>query len=270
MEDDAGGADPVADPQRVGERVQRLLAQLLVLAGAVDQVDGVDDHRFDLGGVHRLAEGGEVLLAVVGRPPHARALVEDLDRFAAALLAALDRFGEPAGGGNVRADQHDQRKPPVSDLPPRRPVRCTSAERGRHSITGSPPATAAASWCCGSRTPTASARPRRTSSRSSTRCAGWSSTGTRGRSPRPAGRPPRGGAGSGCSSPAPPTATRPPAKDVEAWKAEHGAGRGYRGTPTEEPGAAIRLRVPDDGGDRGRGPDPRPGRLPQPPATTTS
>src|SRR5882757_6208589 len=37
------------------------------------------------------------------------------------------------------------------------------------------------------------------------------------------------------------------AKDVEAWKAEHGAGRGYRGTPTEEPGAAIRLRVPDGG-----------------------
>src|ERR1700743_1250583 len=37
------------------------------------------------------------------------------------------------------------------------------------------------------------------------------------------------------------------AKDVEAWKSEHGAGRGSRGTPTEEPGAAIRLRVPDDG-----------------------
>jgi glutamyl-tRNA synthetase len=36
-------------------------------------------------------------------------------------------------------------------------------------------------------------------------------------------------------------------KDVEAWKAEHGAGRGYRGTPTEDPGAAIRLRVPDEG-----------------------
>ena len=37
------------------------------------------------------------------------------------------------------------------------------------------------------------------------------------------------------------------AKDVEAWKSEHGTGRGYRGTPTEEPGAAIRLRVPDEG-----------------------
>src|SRR4051794_20874124 len=37
------------------------------------------------------------------------------------------------------------------------------------------------------------------------------------------------------------------AKDVEAWKAEHGADRGYRGKPTEEPGAAVRLRVPDEG-----------------------
>jgi glutamyl-tRNA synthetase len=37
------------------------------------------------------------------------------------------------------------------------------------------------------------------------------------------------------------------AKDVEAWKAEHGADAGYRGSPSEEPGAAIRLRVPNDG-----------------------
>jgi glutamyl-tRNA synthetase len=37
------------------------------------------------------------------------------------------------------------------------------------------------------------------------------------------------------------------AKEVEAWKAEHGAGSGYRGTPTDDPSAAIRLRVPDGG-----------------------
>jgi glutamyl-tRNA synthetase len=37
------------------------------------------------------------------------------------------------------------------------------------------------------------------------------------------------------------------AKEVEAWKAEHGADRGYRGEPADEPGAAVRLRVPDDG-----------------------
>ncbi len=37
------------------------------------------------------------------------------------------------------------------------------------------------------------------------------------------------------------------AKDVEAWKAEHGASRGYRGTPSRDEGAAVRLRVPDEG-----------------------
>jgi glutamyl-tRNA synthetase len=37
------------------------------------------------------------------------------------------------------------------------------------------------------------------------------------------------------------------AKDVEAWKAEHGADRGYRGEPADQPGAAVRLRVPDEG-----------------------
>jgi glutamyl-tRNA synthetase len=37
------------------------------------------------------------------------------------------------------------------------------------------------------------------------------------------------------------------AKEVEAWKAEHGADRGYRGEPSEDPGAAVRLRVPDEG-----------------------
>ncbi len=37
------------------------------------------------------------------------------------------------------------------------------------------------------------------------------------------------------------------AKDVEAWKAEHGADRGYRGEPSDDPAAAVRLRVPDEG-----------------------
>jgi glutamyl-tRNA synthetase len=37
------------------------------------------------------------------------------------------------------------------------------------------------------------------------------------------------------------------AEDVKAYKAEHGADRGYRGTPSDDPGAAVRLHVPDDG-----------------------
>jgi glutamyl-tRNA synthetase len=36
------------------------------------------------------------------------------------------------------------------------------------------------------------------------------------------------------------------AEAVRAWKQEHG-GRGYRGEARDEPGAAIRLRVPDEG-----------------------
>jgi glutamyl-tRNA synthetase len=35
-------------------------------------------------------------------------------------------------------------------------------------------------------------------------------------------------------------------EDVKAWKAEHG-NRGYRGTATDDPGAAVRLRVPEGG-----------------------
>src|SRR6478735_5286587 len=37
------------------------------------------------------------------------------------------------------------------------------------------------------------------------------------------------------------------AKEVEAWKAAHGADRGYRGEPVDDPVAAVRLRVPDEG-----------------------
>jgi glutamyl-tRNA synthetase len=36
------------------------------------------------------------------------------------------------------------------------------------------------------------------------------------------------------------------AEDVRAWKRSH-AGAGYRGEPRDEPGAAVRLRVPDQG-----------------------
>jgi glutamyl-tRNA synthetase len=37
------------------------------------------------------------------------------------------------------------------------------------------------------------------------------------------------------------------AEDVKRWKAEHGKERGYRGEPTEDASAAVRLRVPDEG-----------------------
>ena len=41
------------------------------------------------------------------------------------------------------------------------------------------------------------------------------------------------------------------AKEVEAWKAEHGAGRGYRGTPTDDPGGGDPPAGPRRRRDRG-------------------
>ena len=100
----ARGADRLAHAQRVRQRGERFGADVGVLAGAVEQVDGVDQHRVDRAVGHRLAERREVLLAVGGRAPHARRLVEDLDRAAAALHAALDRLRQAARGRDVRSD----------------------------------------------------------------------------------------------------------------------------------------------------------------------
>ena len=138
-------------------------------------------------------------------------------------------------------------QPRESASRPRRRAPSTSAARARHSTTGLPPAARAARWCCGSRTPTASARPRRTSSRSSTRCEwleldwdeGPLSQSERARAPPRARSPSWSRRARAYPDPA-------TAEDVKAWKAEHGNG-GYRGEPRDEPGAAIRLRVPDEG-----------------------
>ena len=103
---------------------------------------------------------------------------------------------------------------------------------------------AAASWCCGSRTPTASAPRRRTSRRSSRRSSGSGSTGTASRSSSRSA-PPRHGevveqllaGGHAYRSTAGPD-------EVRAYKEAHG-NRGFRGE--DEGTGAVRLRVPDEG-----------------------
>ena len=92
----------------------------------------------------------------------------------------------------------------------RRPARCTSAARGRRCTTGcSRAATARRRSCCGSRTPTASARRPRTSSRSSRRCAGSGSTGTASPSSSPSAPTATPRSSSSCSTAATPTAPPP-------------------------------------------------------------
>ena len=104
---DAVGADLVAHAQRVDQRGGGLLAHLPVLGGRVDQVDGVDRDRLDRPVLHQLEELGDVVVLPARRPPLARRLVEDLDRVAAALDAALVRLHQAACRGNVGADEHE-------------------------------------------------------------------------------------------------------------------------------------------------------------------
>ncbi len=109
---------------------------------------------------------------------------------------------------------------------------------------------------CASRTPTASARPPRTSSRSSTRCAGSSSTTTRARSPRSRARDRHREVLAQLLDDGPrlpldrdrPTTSRP-------TRTQHGADRGFRGEAEERGrGAPARAR---------RGRDRRPRRHPR-------
>ena len=130
------------------------------------------------------------------------------------------------------------------DSLPRRRAPCTSGVRGRHCTTGSWPAAAAASSCSGSRTPTASARPRRTSSRSSTPCAGSSSTGTRSRSSSPSAASATPRSCSSCSTTGLAYRSTAGQDEIKAWHAQHG-NRGFRGEDEGE--GAVRLRVPDEG-----------------------
>ena len=98
VHDHGVGANRVADAQRVRQRRQRLAADLRVIGGAVDEVDGVDHHGADVACRLGFAETLEVLRPVVGRPPGARRLVEDLDRPRAQFAAALDSSVEPTRG----------------------------------------------------------------------------------------------------------------------------------------------------------------------------
>src|SRR5919204_4744380 len=116
------GAERVAGLQRCDQRRARLVAELLLVAGRVEQVDRVDEQRVDPAALHSLAEGRHLLVGVDRRLPGARVLVEDLDRVAALLDAAFDGLGGTAGRGDVGADQHV--------LPSIAPRRCAGARGG--------------------------------------------------------------------------------------------------------------------------------------------
>ena len=90
-----------------------------------------------------------------------------------------------------------------------------------------------------------SGRPPRTSRTFSRRCAGWSSTGTKGPISQADAQERHRQVVERLLEEDKAYRTTATGDDVKAWKAEHGAGRGYRGTPQAD--GAVRLRVPDEG-----------------------
>jgi hypothetical protein len=106
VEDDAVGVDRAGDLDRVLERRDRLLVEVVLRAREVDEVERVADDGVDPRLGAALLEALEALRLVVRRPPRARTLRKDLDGVAAEALGAVDRRVDPAGRGDVRAEEH--------------------------------------------------------------------------------------------------------------------------------------------------------------------
>src|SRR2546421_6885746 len=104
VQDHPTGADALAHAQGLDQRSQRLLADLAIVGSAIEQVDRMDQDYLDGARLHRVAEGLKVVLVVRRGPPHPWRLVENLDRVASPLDAALDRFWQAACLRDMGAD----------------------------------------------------------------------------------------------------------------------------------------------------------------------
>ena len=108
VEHDAVRVDRARDLHRVPQRGARLLVDLLVRRGEVDEVERVREHAAGRDAELRAAllERLEVRRIVVRRPPHPRALREELHRVGAHRLGAVERRVDAARGGDVGAEEH--------------------------------------------------------------------------------------------------------------------------------------------------------------------
>ena len=254
VQDDPVRADPVAHPQGVLERGERLAADLPLLGGAVDQVDRMDRRPpRSRESSHRLAEGREVVVRVGGRPPHPRALVEDLDRVAVELDPALERLVSPPAVETcapISIGAQFLREPPS---PPR--LRFAPSPTGALHIGGA--RTALYNWLAGAAVGRRAGaadrghRPRALDPREH-RADPRRAALARARLGRGAGEPvraaraPRASASRSCSTAGTPTTTRRPRRTCAPGR-RRTAGPATAASPREEPGAAVRLRVPDEG-----------------------
>src|SRR5881409_3544838 len=88
MEDHAVDAELIGRLEVAGERALRALAQRRVVAGEVDQVDGVEVKGRPAVLRRRLLEGRDPVVVQLGRPPKARRSRVDLYGFRSHRLRA--------------------------------------------------------------------------------------------------------------------------------------------------------------------------------------
>src|SRR5262245_3026806 len=180
VEDDAVGLNRTAGVDGAAQRRDRFLVDHVVGAREVAEVDGVDERGLDPGLCGALGVAREHLRVVVRVPPGPRALGEELEGVGADRLRPLRRSLDAAP--DVAAEEHTptiRAWPTSASVWLRAPPACSTSEVfARSCSTGSSPANATASSCCGSRTPTRAARSPRRRSRSSETSLGSASTGT--------------------------------------------------------------------------------------------
>ena len=245
------GAEQRARAQRADQRGQRLLADLGVLGRAVEEVDGVDQERVHVGVPRPLRETPRSPPRSTRAASTARGfwLKIWMERAPRSVPRSTAFAGPPLGEtwapiSILRGGSSMLLRCSGSASPPRPPARSTSAARAPRSTTGCSRAGRAGSSCCGSRTRTASAPPRRTSARSSRRSSGWGSTTTASPSSSPGAPTATARSCGSCSTPGSRTAPPPGPDEVRAFKEANG-NRGFRGADEGE--GAVRLRVPDEG-----------------------
>src|SRR5215203_431457 len=106
VEHDAVGIDRAPHVHRVRQRRHRLLVEVVLRRGQVDQIERVAQHAAERRRRALLLEALEVRGRMVRRPPHARALREDLHRVGAHLHGSLDRRVDAACRRHVSPDEH--------------------------------------------------------------------------------------------------------------------------------------------------------------------
>src|SRR5439155_11605901 len=178
VEDHRVGLDRTGGLDGRAHGVYALGVDGIVRGGEVDEVERMNEDR-DARLLPFRPERLEIGRVVLGEPPGARALDEELHDLCAHRRSVVERLLHTPG--TMGTEQHASNLtvcPFASAWLRARPASCTSGTSGPRSSTGFSPGTRAGNFGCGSRTRTPTARSKRRYSRFRIRSGGWGSTGT--------------------------------------------------------------------------------------------